>query len=98
MVNYINHKSSSSTSGDESDGPNVRVVWPEKEMIAHKPDWLTKDIHFLRDTTEKIGLSFDYVATRDIKKGDEIFMDYGYVWEYDFSFFDFNVLIHSTQY
>jgi hypothetical protein len=74
-VNYINHKSV-----DDGDGPNVRIQWPQKELVAHKPEWLQKDITFLRDTIDKIGLSFDYVALRDIKEGEEIFMDYGDEW------------------
>ena len=75
MVNYINHKSA-----NDGDGPNVRIQWPTEELIAHKPEWLQKDINFLRDTIDKIGLSFDYVALRDIKEGEEIFMDYGDEW------------------
>jgi hypothetical protein len=82
MVNYINHKSPTKKDSvnDDEDGPNVRIQWPNKELIAHKPDWLTKDINYLRDTIDKIGLSFDYVALRDIKKGEELFMDYGHDW------------------
>jgi len=76
MVNYINHKSA-----NDGDGPNVRIQWPDREMVAHKPEWLTKDLDFLRDSTEKIGLSFDYIALRDIKEGDEITMDYGDEWD-----------------
>jgi hypothetical protein len=49
--------------------------------VAHKPEWLTEDAYFLRDTTEKIGLSFEYVALRDIDEGEEIFMDYGDEWQ-----------------
>jgi hypothetical protein len=75
MVNYINHKNN----GD-GDGPNVRLQWPSRELVAHKPDWLDKDIIFLRDTVDKIGLSFDYVALRDIKAGEEILLDYGDEW------------------
>jgi hypothetical protein len=75
MVNYINHKSA-----HDGDGPNVRVQWPTKELVAYKPDWLFKDIEFLRDSIDKIGLSFDYVALRDIKKGEEVTMDYGDEW------------------
>lgn len=75
MVNYINHKSAK-----DGDGPNVRVQWPDKELIAHKPEWLGKPLNFLRDSIDKIGLSFDYVALRDIKEGEEIFMDYGDEW------------------
>jgi hypothetical protein len=63
MVNYINH---------DSKNPNVKVKWPEKELIAHKPEWLKKDPDFLRNTIEKIGLSFEYVALMDIKEGDEV--------------------------
>jgi len=76
MVNYINHKSAS-----DGDGPNVRVQWPTRDMVAHKPDWLSKDLNFLRDSTDKIGLSFDYVALRDIKEGEEVTMDYGDEWD-----------------
>jgi hypothetical protein len=75
MVNYINHKSA-----NDGDGPNVRVQWPDRELVAHKPDWLSEDLHFLRDSVKKIGLSFDYVALRDIKEGEEVTMDYGDEW------------------
>lgn len=76
MVNYINHKSA-----NDGDGPNVRVQWPDRELVAHKPDWLSEDLHFLRDSVKKIGLSFDYVALRDIKEGEEVTMDYGDEWD-----------------
>lgn len=75
MVNYINHKSA-----NDGNGPNVRVQWPTKELVAHKPDWISKDIEFLRDSINKIGLSFDYVALRDIQEGEEVTMDYGDEW------------------
>lgn len=73
MVNYINH-----ASGGKA---NVKVRWPNRELVAHKPDWLNQDTAYLRDTIEKIGLSFEYVALRDIEEGEEIFMDYGPAWE-----------------
>lgn len=72
MVNYINHHKAKA---------NVRIQWPNQEMVAHNPAWLTKDVAYLRDTTEKIGLSVDYVALRDIEEGEEIFMDYGDEWQ-----------------
>ena len=75
MVNYINHKSAK-----DGDGPNVKVEWPKREMIAHKPDWISKPFDEILHTTDKIGLSFNYVALRDIKEGEEIFMDYGDEW------------------
>lgn len=73
MVNYINHGS-----GDKA---NVKVRWPDRTLVAHKPEWLKEDINYLRDTIEKIGLSFEYVALRDIKEGEEVLMDYGPEWE-----------------
>lgn len=72
IVNYINHASS-----DLNLKANVRLSWPTTEMMAHKPDWLTKDVDFLTYTLEKIGLSFDYVALRDIREGEEVLLDYG---------------------
>lgn len=71
VVNYINH---------HRERANVRVQWPAKELVAHKPDWLNKDLEFLSNVHEKIGLSFDYVALRDIEEGEEVFMDYGDDW------------------
>lgn len=72
MVNFINHGS-----GDKA---NVKVRWPDRNLVAHKPEWLKEDPYFLRDTIEKIGLSFEYVALRDIKEGEEVLMDYGPEW------------------
>jgi SET domain len=72
MVNYINH---------DKDRANVKIRWPLKELVAHKPWFLDRTPSQLRDTTDKIGLSFEYVALRDIKEGEEIFMDYGDEWE-----------------
>jgi hypothetical protein len=71
MVNYINH---------HRELANVKVQWPVKELVAHKPHWLEKDVEFLSNVHEKIGLSFDYVALRDLKEGEEIFLDYGDEW------------------
>jgi len=71
MVNYINH---------HRERANVKIIWATKELVAHQPEWLQKDITFLRNARTKIGLSFYYVALRDIKEGEEIFMDYGDDW------------------
>lgn len=72
MVNYINHS---------KERANVKLRWPLGPMVAHKPDWLEQDIPFLRDTIDKIGLSFEYIALRDIEEGEEVFMDYGDEWQ-----------------
>ena len=72
MVNYINHS---------PDAANVRVQWPKQDLVAHKHEFLQRDPNQLRDTIEKIGLSFEYVATRDIERGEEILMNYGKEWQ-----------------
>lgn len=72
MVNYINH----------SPEPNVRIQWPTKELVAHKPHWLRQDLEFIRYSTANVGLSFDYIALRDIKEGEEVFIDYGEEWQH----------------
>jgi hypothetical protein len=72
-VNYINH------GGKEK--ANVAIRWPDKELVAHKPWFLKKTPEELANTIDKIGLSFEYVATRDIEEGDEVLMDYGKEWE-----------------
>jgi hypothetical protein len=66
MVNYINHHKQKT---------NVKIRWTDGERVAHKPSWLTdKTPEDLKYTLEKIGLSFEYVATRDILEGEEVFM------------------------
>ena len=73
MVNYINHS---------AEKPNVKVAWPTQELVAHKPEWLNNmDLKTLINTIDKVGLSFDYIALRDIEEGEEILMDYGVEWE-----------------
>jgi hypothetical protein len=74
MVNYINH---------DQQRVNVKVTWPDptQELVAHKPEWLQQDVTFLKNTIDKIGLSLEYVALRDIEEGEEILMDYGTAWQ-----------------
>ncbi len=58
---YINHSSKMT---------NVKVVWATNTTPNHNPDWLEEDVNFLKHT-EKVGLSLDFVATRDIESGEE---------------------------
>jgi SET domain len=118
MVNYINHSptkqqppppsatTSSSSSSRTSTVANVRIQWPDHELVSHKPEWLQKDATFLRNVRKKIGLSLEYVALRDIKKGEEVFMDYGHAWEQAWLQHvqqwqpvpDAHLYVHSTQF
>mmetsp|Transcript_13649 Transcript_13649/g.27752 ORF Transcript_13649/g.27752 Transcript_13649/m.27752 type:complete len:633 (+) Transcript_13649:74-1972(+) len=67
---YINH----------SRKPNARVVWADDTTKNHNADWLQEGVEFLKQQ-EAIGLSLNFVATRDIRPGEEVFIDYGREWE-----------------
>jgi SET domain len=81
MINYINHAPTVANERNGNRTANVQVRWPLHEMIAHKPHWLNKSASYFHYAAEKIGLSFEYMALRDIKQGEEVFMDYGPAWE-----------------
>eukprot|EP00571_Detonula_confervacea_P007826 CAMPEP_0172326942 /NCGR_PEP_ID=MMETSP1058-20130122/58069_1 /TAXON_ID=83371 /ORGANISM="Detonula confervacea, Strain CCMP 353" /LENGTH=602 /DNA_ID=CAMNT_0013043851 /DNA_START=67 /DNA_END=1875 /DNA_ORIENTATION=- len=68
---YINHNSES---------PNAKIVWSKDSTPSHNTDWLEENVEFLK-TTDKIGLSLDFVATREIQPGEEVLIDYGPEWE-----------------
>ena len=68
-VNYINH---------HQQRANVKVQWARKFHNSTLVESGTLDD---LATTQKSLLSFEYVATKDIKEGDELFMDYGADWQ-----------------
>lgn len=69
---YINHNRKKA---------NARVVWADDETTPqHNAEWLKWDIDDLKQQ-EAIGLSLNFVATRDIQPGEEVFIDYGKEWE-----------------
>jgi hypothetical protein len=55
------------------------VVWATDDQMAH-PEWMDKSIEGW-GTLEKAGLSFNFVALRDIIEGEEITVDYGREWD-----------------
>ncbi len=70
-VNYINHNQSLA---------NVRVQWAKDGDMNHNASLLQahpRDMYY----SDAPKLWLDFVALRDIKVGEEIFMDYGNVWE-----------------
>ena len=70
-VNYINHNATLA---------NVRIQWATNGTSAHNSACLDRDpSDFEWDYKPCLGI--DYVATKDIKKGEELFLDYGYEWE-----------------
>lgn len=72
-VNYINHNQTRA---------NVRVQWANDGVMGHKDEFLKKQPGHITDYSTRV--AFDYVATKDIAQGEELFLDYGDVWETQF--------------
>ncbi|CAJ1928296.1 unnamed protein product [Cylindrotheca closterium] len=72
-VNYINHQNSSIA--------NVRIAWPEDGVLNHKAAKLDDPVSQWNPEDKKSVLAFEYIATRDISPGEELFLDYGPDWE-----------------
>ncbi|KAL3815562.1 hypothetical protein ACHAXA_001966 [Cyclostephanos tholiformis] len=68
---YINHGSGELT--------NVVIRWSEPSTPNHNAHWLEEDVDYLKSTVG-VGLSMDFIATRDIQPGEEVFLDYGPEW------------------
>jgi len=69
---YVNH-----ATGEKA---NAEVRWAEDGTPGHNSDWLEESVSSLKWRNE-IGLSLNFVATRDIQPGEEVFIDYGPEWE-----------------
>jgi len=77
--NFINHM--------PGDRANAKIVWSSSSseggggLKIHRPEWLKLSPSRLNDPEySHVGLAFDVVATRDIRKGEEVFLDYGTEW------------------
>jgi hypothetical protein len=58
---------------------NVEIRWARDGEMGHNASWFElSPASFDRASP---GLFWDYVATRDIQEGDEIYLDYGPEWE-----------------
>lgn len=60
-------------------GANTKIQWSDKHRMRH-PEWLDKPIETW-GSEYHTGLQLDFVATRDIHKGEEILIDYGETWQ-----------------
>jgi SET domain len=69
---YFNHNQSLA---------NVKLVWSDPARSNHQPKFLDLPIEALSEGSKSAKLSMDVVATRDIAEGEELFLDYGDVWE-----------------
>ncbi|KAL7566573.1 hypothetical protein ACA910_000640 [Epithemia clementina (nom. ined.)] len=70
-VQHINHNKSL---------VNVRVQWAKNGEMGHRDSALSQHPEKMFPIASP-GLVFDYVATRDIEAGEELFLDYGDAWE-----------------
>lgn len=70
LTSLINHNS--------FNNPNAKVVWADDAQMAN-PEWRQLPVKEW-GSLEKAGLSFDFIATRDIAQGEEITIDYGNEW------------------
>ena len=70
VVNLINH---------DSVKPNAELQWSQSPLHFGK-EWLTWPLEQLK-SLQRTGLLLEYVATRDIFAGEEIYIDYGRDWE-----------------
>jgi hypothetical protein len=68
LTAFINHS---------HDNPNTQIRWTRK--MRH-PGWRHESIEEW-GREKHAGLSFDFVALRDIDEGEEILIDYGEAWE-----------------
>jgi hypothetical protein len=72
-VNYINHNHNQALA-------NVKIVWAKNRTSNHDSRWLDKTPDEMKgEYVPHLGIN--YVAVRDIKQGEELFLDYGHVWE-----------------
>mmetsp|Transcript_14974 Transcript_14974/g.31748 ORF Transcript_14974/g.31748 Transcript_14974/m.31748 type:complete len:735 (-) Transcript_14974:69-2273(-) len=69
-VNFINHGS--------VDDANAEIRW--STLPYHKGEWLEETLEGMKDML-KTGLLFDIVATKDMRRGDEVLLYYGKDWE-----------------
>jgi hypothetical protein len=70
-VNYINHNKTKA---------NVKVQWSKDGITNHHSEWLNKDPNEMTGIYST-KLAIDYVTIRDVSEGEELFLDYGDVWE-----------------
>lgn len=71
VASYVNHNQTRA---------NLRLQWADPEKGNLMPDLLEQPMEVL-DSDKTAKLAFEMVATRDISKDEECFLDYGDAWE-----------------
>ena len=59
---------------------NTKIQWSTKNQMMRHPEWINQSISEFQHISHT-GLSFDFVALRDIEESEEILIDYGIEWE-----------------
>ena len=72
MTNYINHNQTSA---------NVRLRWGRPETGNHMPELLNGTVADIEKSDSRAKLAMELIATRNIRQGEEILMDYGGEWQ-----------------
>jgi hypothetical protein len=75
LINHCSHR----TEGCGPRGPNAEYRWATS-WDRSTPAWLNLTLDEMADRTGH-GLSLEIVATREINRGEEVFIDYGADWE-----------------
>ena len=72
LINHCSHRMIPIGQCNEN-GPNARIKW-SSGWDKHTSDWLTKSLDDIKTEifNGKRGLSFEVIATRDIKHGEEV--------------------------
>ena len=83
-VNLINHNK-------DAEKVNVRLEWPSEELVRNvlgkeskgPNEWFDQHPLVLLEESGKVLLNI--VATKDIQKGDELYLDYGDLWNHAYT-------------
>jgi len=59
---------------------NAEIRWATDFDFFHKQEWLDKSVDFL-EKEWTAGLALEFIATRDIQPGEEVFINYGEEWQ-----------------
>jgi len=94
VVEYINHAPPSGSVASDGDkkkkkrkgdpATNAAVRWPEAgsaatRLYGEKESWLGMSVDEVAEMSGRIAI--EYVATADIEKGSEVYVDYGAGWD-----------------
>lgn len=79
LLNHCSARRTDLHSCGQGKTPNAEYLWSKWD--TETDSWLEKDIEDMKKTNERVPLSLDIVATRDIEAGEELFLDYGEKWE-----------------